>query len=71
MAFWPDHIRNAGESWLASQFTLEYAVLFDFINPSVCALDLPIALGGSSNYFRVRAHRRRRIGRMGLFFQQF
>jgi cellulose synthase/poly-beta-1,6-N-acetylglucosamine synthase-like glycosyltransferase len=48
-------IRNGGESWLASQFAIEYATLFDFINPGLCALDLPIALGGSSNHFRVRS----------------
>ena len=39
-------IRNGGESWLASQFAIEYAVLFDFLNPGLCALRLPIALGG-------------------------
>jgi glycosyltransferase XagB len=48
-------IRNAEESWLARQFAVEYATLFDFINPGLCALDLPIALGGSSNHFRVRS----------------
>jgi len=48
-------IRNAGESWLASQFALEYAVLFDFLNPGLCALQLPIALGGTSNHFRIRS----------------
>jgi glycosyltransferase XagB len=48
-------IRNGEESWLARQFAVEYATLFDFINPGLCALDLPIALGGSSNHFRVRS----------------
>src|SRR5208283_1161525 len=33
----------------------EYATLFDFINPGLCALDLPIALGGSSNHFCTRS----------------
>ena len=46
-------IRNAGESWLSKLFAIEYAVLFDLINPGLCALDLPIALGGTSNHFRV------------------
>ncbi len=48
-------IRNHGESWLSKLFAIEYATLFDFINPGLCALDLPIALGGSSNHFRVRS----------------
>lgn len=48
-------IRNHGESWLARLFAIEYAVLFDVINPGLCALDLPIPLGGSSNHFRVRS----------------
>ena len=48
-------IRNGQESWLSRQFAVEYATLFDFINPGLCALDLPIALGGSSNHFRIRS----------------
>ena len=48
-------IRNGEESWLSRQFGVEYATLFDFINPGLCTLDLPIALGGSSNHFRVRS----------------
>ena len=46
-------IRNAGNSWISKLFAVEYAVLFDLINPGLCALDLPIALGGTSNHFRV------------------
>jgi glycosyltransferase XagB len=46
-------IRNHGESWLSKLFAIEYAVLFDVINPGLCALNLPIPLGGSSNHFRV------------------
>jgi cellulose synthase/poly-beta-1,6-N-acetylglucosamine synthase-like glycosyltransferase len=46
-------IRNHGESWLSKLFAIEYAILFDVINPGLCALDLPIPLGGSSNHFRV------------------
>jgi glycosyltransferase XagB len=45
-------IRNADDSWLSKLFAAEYAVLFDLINPGLCALGLPIALGGSSNHFR-------------------
>ena len=48
-------IRNHGESWLSKLFAIEYAMLFDVINPGLCALDLPIPLGGSSNHFRVRS----------------
>jgi len=48
-------IRNSEDSWLSKLFAAEYAVLFDLINPGLCALDLPIALGGTSNHFRTRA----------------
>jgi cellulose synthase/poly-beta-1,6-N-acetylglucosamine synthase-like glycosyltransferase len=48
-------IRNHGESWLSKLFTIEYAILFDLLNPGLCALNLPIPLGGSSNHFRVRS----------------
>ena len=48
-------IRNHSESWLSKLFAIEYAVLFDVINPGLCALNLPIPLGGSSNHFRVRS----------------
>ena len=48
-------IRNHGKSWLSKLFAIEYAVLFDVINPGLCALNLPIPLGGSSNHFRVRS----------------
>jgi glycosyltransferase XagB len=46
-------IRNHSESWLSQLFAIEYATLFDVINPGLCALNLPIPLGGSSNHFRV------------------
>ncbi|HZZ63628.1 MAG TPA: glycosyltransferase [Roseiarcus sp.] len=46
-------IRNADDSWLSKLFAVEYAVLFDLINPGLCALGLPVPLGGSSNHFRV------------------
>jgi glycosyltransferase XagB len=48
-------IRNHGDSWLSKLFAIEYAILFDLINPGLCALNLPIPLGGSSNHFRVRS----------------
>jgi hypothetical protein len=46
-------VRNSGDSWLSKLFAIEYAVLFDLVNPGLCALDMPIALGGTSNHFRV------------------
>jgi glycosyltransferase XagB len=48
-------IRNSDDSWLSKLFALEYAALFDLVNPGLCALDLPLALGGTSNHFRVEA----------------
>jgi glycosyltransferase XagB len=48
-------IRNHDESWLSKLFAIEYAILFDVINPGLCALNLPIPLGGSSNHFRIRS----------------
>ena len=33
-------------------FTIEYAALFDIINPALAAFDLPVPLGGTSNHFR-------------------
>jgi cellulose synthase/poly-beta-1,6-N-acetylglucosamine synthase-like glycosyltransferase len=48
-------IRNHGESWLSKLFAIEYAILFDVINPGLCALNLPIPIGGSSNHFRLRS----------------
>ena len=53
-------IDNAANSWISAMFAIEYATLFDLINPGLAALDLPIPLGGTSNHFRVR--RLRRIG---------
>ena len=37
---------------------MEYAALFDIINPGLAALDAPIALGGTSNHFRAEVLRR-------------
>ena len=31
---------------------MEYATLFDVTNPGLCASDLPVPLGGTSNHFR-------------------
>jgi len=51
-------IDNAADSWISAMFAVEYATLFDLINPGLAALDLPIPLGGTSNHFRVETLRR-------------
>ncbi len=48
-------VRNHDDSWLSMLFSHEYATLFDLVNPGLCALGLPVALGGTSNHFRVRS----------------
>ncbi len=50
-------IDNIADGWLTRQFAIEYAALFDVALPALAALDLPIALGGTSNHFRSRALR--------------
>lgn len=51
-------IQIHNDSWLERLFALEYAALFDVINPGLATLGLPIALGGTSNHFRVDTLRR-------------
>lgn len=43
---------NAGENWLARQFTAEYALLFQVLLPVLASHRLPLLLGGTSNHFR-------------------
>ncbi|MGE3643952.1 MAG: glycosyltransferase [Beijerinckiaceae bacterium] len=45
-------IDNHGDSWLTRMFALEYAALFDVVNPGLAWLGMPIPLGGTSNHFR-------------------
>ena len=45
-------IDNSADGWLASLFAIEYAALFDVMNPGLTALNLPMPLGGTSNHFR-------------------
>lgn len=47
----------AGDGRLAGLFALEYAGLFDVLNPALLQAGLPILLGGTSNHFRVEALR--------------
>jgi cellulose synthase/poly-beta-1,6-N-acetylglucosamine synthase-like glycosyltransferase len=45
-------IYNAAENWLTRLFAIEYASLFDVVNPGLLALGFPIPLGGTSNHLR-------------------
>lgn len=42
---------NRGESWLAAQWSLEYAIQFSRLLPTQARLGLPMLLGGTSNHF--------------------
>jgi cellulose synthase/poly-beta-1,6-N-acetylglucosamine synthase-like glycosyltransferase len=44
---------NHDENWLARQFTVEYATLFGLLLPALSGNRLPVALGGTSNHFRI------------------
>jgi cellulose synthase/poly-beta-1,6-N-acetylglucosamine synthase-like glycosyltransferase len=50
-------IDNFEDGWLVRCFAIEYAALFDVINPGLSALRLPIPLGGTSNHFRTQVLR--------------
>ncbi|MGV2980840.1 glycosyltransferase [Camelimonas sp. ID_303_24] len=50
-------IDNSADGWLPACFALEYAALFDAINPGLAQLGLPVPLGGTSNHFRTDALR--------------
>ena len=43
-------IDNTDDNWMTRLFTIEYATLFDVINPGLAAIDLPVPLGGTSNF---------------------
>jgi cellulose synthase/poly-beta-1,6-N-acetylglucosamine synthase-like glycosyltransferase len=45
-------IDNTDDTWLTRLFTIEYAALFDVINPGLAAFEVPLPLGGTSNHFR-------------------
>ncbi len=51
-------IDNTEDSWLTRLFTLEYAQLFDVLNPMLAAMGLAVPLGGTSTHFRTEALRR-------------
>ena len=50
-------IDNDRDGFLAACFAIEYAALFDVVNPGLAANRLPVPLGGTSNHFRVEALR--------------
>lgn len=50
-------IDHAHEGWLPALFALEYAGLFEVLNPGLLRSGLPIMLGGTSNHFRTDALR--------------
>ncbi|MEL6064955.1 MULTISPECIES: glycosyltransferase family 2 protein [unclassified Methylobacterium] len=50
-------IDNADDSWLTRAYALEYAGLFDVLNPALARCRLPVPLGGTSMHLRVRALR--------------
>ena len=54
----PLAVDNPRDSWLAGLFALDYAALFDVLDPGLARLRLPILLGGTSNHFRVQTLRR-------------
>lgn len=45
-------IHNGKDGWLAKQFEVEYAIHFRMWLPFLTRLGLPLALGGTCNYFR-------------------
>ncbi|MCG6122187.1 MAG: glycosyltransferase [Microvirga sp.] len=45
-------IDNIDDGFLPRCFAIEYAALFDVVNPGLARLGLPIMLGGTSNHFR-------------------
>ncbi len=51
-------VDNSADGALQALFALEYAGLFDVLNPGLLRLRLPIMLGGTSNHFRTEALRR-------------
>ncbi len=53
-------IDNPADSWLAALFAIEYAGLFDVLNPGIAAIGAPMMLGGTSNHFRAAVLRQLR-----------
>jgi cellulose synthase/poly-beta-1,6-N-acetylglucosamine synthase-like glycosyltransferase len=45
-------VDNYADSWLTRLYAIDYATLFEVIDPGLAKLALPIPLGGTSNHFR-------------------
>lgn len=45
-------IDNPADGFIAAMFAIEYAALFDAVNPGLAAAGLPLLLGGTSNHLR-------------------
>ena len=50
-------VDNADENGCAGLFAIDYAALFEVVNPGIAALGLPMMLGGTSNHFRTQTLR--------------
>ena len=48
----PLNIHNGRDGWLAAQFEVEYAIHFRVWLPFLAKMGAPLALGGTSNFFR-------------------
>jgi hypothetical protein len=50
-------VDNHADNWLTRLYAIDYATLFEVINPGYANMKLPLPLGGSSNHFRTGALR--------------
>jgi cellulose synthase/poly-beta-1,6-N-acetylglucosamine synthase-like glycosyltransferase len=50
-------VDNYADNWLTRLYAIDYAALFEVIDPGFANLKLPVLLGGSSNHFRTAALR--------------
>jgi cellulose synthase/poly-beta-1,6-N-acetylglucosamine synthase-like glycosyltransferase len=51
-------VDNYADNWLTRLYAIDYATLFEVIDPGFANLKLPVPLGGSSNHFRTEALRK-------------
>lgn len=50
LAYW-----NGSDSWLARMFQAEYMMWFGYLIRGLCAVGMPVPLGGTSNHLRIEA----------------
>jgi cellulose synthase/poly-beta-1,6-N-acetylglucosamine synthase-like glycosyltransferase len=50
-------VDNYADNWLTKLYAIDYATLFEVIDPGLAKMSLPIPLGGTSNHFRTAALR--------------